>query len=240
MKGILIFSVMFFSAGAFAQYYVYDPAVERATYTVKGQIVEGDMAKLSRMDQQISQLKDQLDRLSAILDTERKTSSDVELVRGRSGDPAEIRNAVNTNLLDVKKDVPAESIPAEDKKAGDFNADVDTLLDEHGSVDKDAVERKSALVMELKNLGSRINSAQTDAEVQKTDAAISAVSSALAAEQNREQAAMNRLVAGDIAAENERRKRDEEERKTLSRTLNADASKGVMDSKKAREILEGF
>lgn len=240
MKGFSIVAALLFSFEVFAQYYVYDPAVERATYTVKGQIVEGDMAKLNRMDQQISQLKDQLDRLALILDTERKTSSDVELVRGRSGNPAEIRNAVNTNLLDVKKDAPAESMTAEDKKAEDFNADVDTLLEEHRSVDGETNDRKSVLIAEVKNLGGRINAAQTAAEVQKTDAAISAVSSALAAEQNREQSAMNRLIAGHIAAENEMRKMEDVERKTLSRTLNADSSKGVMDSKKAKEILEGF
>ncbi|MFZ2654532.1 MAG: hypothetical protein WAX69_06410 [Victivallales bacterium] len=231
---------LIFMPDIFAQYYVYDPAVERATYTVKGQIVEGDKAKLNRMDYQINQLNDQLNRLSSILDTERKISGDVELIRNRNGDPAIFQKAVNTGLLEVKKDVPLENPLTGEEKPEDFLAAVDSLLDEHSSIDKETIDRKSVLMAEVKNLGNRVNAAQTDAEVQKADAALSAVNSVISAEQNREQQAMNRLLGGYIRAENEKSKREEEERKTLKKTLNADSSKGVMDSGKAKTILEKF
>ncbi|HCE46779.1 MAG TPA: hypothetical protein DET40_24795 [Lentisphaeria bacterium] len=237
---MMIFFALISIPDIFAQYYVYDPAVERATYTVKGQIVEGDKAKLNRMDYQISQLNEQLNRLSSILDTERKTSGDVELIKNRNGEPAAFQKAVNTDLLDVKKDVLAENPLTGDEKPEDFLAAVDTLLDEHSSIDRETRDRKSVLVAEVKNLGNRVNAAKTEAEVQKADAALSAVNSVISAEQNREQQAMNRLLGGYIKAENEKSKREEEERKTLKKTLNADSSKGVMDSGEAKKILEKF
>ncbi|GEM_PF-3107654 len=240
MRAIFTAAMLFSAMNVSAQYYVYDPAVEHATYTVQKQVAEGDMVKLNRMEYQINQLNEQLNRLSSILDTERKTSVDVETVKNRNGDPAIIRNAVNTGLLDVKKDVPAQSASSDEKNTEDFIAAVGTLLDEHSSIDRETIDRKSALVSEVKNLGGRVNAAQTDSEVQKAKAGLMAVNSTLSAEQNREQSAVNRLLAGHIAAENDRRKREEEERKILKKTLNADSSKGVMDSKKANEILEDF
>lgn len=224
----------------FAQYYVYDPAVEHATYTVQGQIIEGDKAKLNRMDYQINQLNEQLNKLSSILDTDRKTSGDLDLIKNRSGDPASIQKAVNTNLLNVKKDVPLENPLTGEEKPQDFLASVDSLLEEYKSIDGEVKDREAVLVTEIKNIGERVNAAQTAAEVQKADAALSAVNSVISAEQNREEQAMNRLLGGYIKAENEKNKREEEERKVLGKTLNADSSKGVMDSEKAKTILGKF
>jgi outer membrane murein-binding lipoprotein Lpp len=235
-----VFLALVFISETFAQYYVYDPAVEHATYTVQGQIIEGDKAKLNRMDYQISQLNDQLNRLSSILDTGRKTSGDVDLIKDRSGDPASIQKAVNTKLLDVKKDVPIENPLAGEEKPEDFLASVDRLLEEYKSIGGETSDRKAALAAEVKNLGERVNAARTDAEVQKATAALSAVNSVILAEQNRERQAMNRLIGGYIRVENEKGKREEEERKVIGRTLNADSSKGVMDSGKAKELLGKF
>ena len=224
----------------FAQYYVYDPAVEHAAYAVQGQIIEGDKAKLNRMDCQINQLNEQLNKLSSILDTDRKTSGDVDLIKNRNGDPASIQKAVNTNLLNVEKDVPLENPVTGEGKPEDFLASVDSLLEEYKSIGNEVKDRKAILVTEIKNLGERVNAAKTDAEVQKAGAALSAVNSVISAEQNREQQAMNRLLGGYIRAENEKNRREEEERKVLGRTLNADSSKGVMDSGKAKDILGKF
>ena len=212
-------SVIFFffsmSPPLFSQEHVYDPAVHMSVEMTRGAIIEGDRAKLDRMNEQISLLNSQLNRLSELIATDNKILSEAETIRVRNGDPENFQSTVNARLLKVEKAKTAEEAAAPDEDAAETDNSIDSAYRNYIEVNRETVDRREALSNEIGNLGGRINQAKTDADVQKAQAAISAVSVSLDAEQDKERQAADQLKAEHVKAENERWKKEEEALKSF-------------------------
>ncbi|MFZ2658326.1 MAG: hypothetical protein WAX69_25560 [Victivallales bacterium] len=194
----------------FSQELVYDPAVQMSVETTRGTIIEGDRAKLDRMNEQISLLNSQLNRLSELIATDNKILGEAETIRVRNGDPDNFQSTMNTKLLKVEKAKTAEEAAAPAADAPETDNSIDSAYRNYLEVNRETVGRRESLSNEIGNLGGRINQAKTDADVQKAQAAINAVSVSLDAEQDKERQAADQLKAEHIRAENERWKKEEE------------------------------
>jgi len=194
----------------FSQDLVYDPAVQMSVEMTRGTIIEGDRAKLDRMNEQISLLNSQLNRLSELIAIDNRILGESETIRVRNGDPGNFQSTVNAGLLKVEKAKSAAEAAAQTADAPGTDNSIDSAYRNYLEADREAVNRREALSNELGNLAGRINRAQTDADVQKAQAAISAVSVALDAEQDKRRQAANQLNAEQIKVQNERWKKEDE------------------------------
>lgn len=231
-KIIILYVCITATATLCAQDLVYDPAVQAAVEANRNALIAGDTAKLERMTQQINQLNQQISQLGTVIVTEQKTLNETQTIRVRNGDPSLFQTNVNTPILRSEKPKTAEEV------AGTLTgtAKVDAAYENYVADNKTAVEKREQLTVEIQNLGTRVNLAQTDADVQKSQAAIAATAAALDAEQNKEQQAVNQMVAEQINVQNERWKNEDKDYEDLKKAMDTSNMKYVpVDFEKALE-----